>query len=187
MSVPPQFLSGPYVWSFGPVDHAVGTELLGVLEDAPTFRMSREGDPITGDNLGASIQAIVDRGGNLFMDMIFQEVAEDATLRAWWPYDPGAVNGVPTQLGRVGTSTGRSIGRLTPSFELRAEKLLNVNDLTTDRFMTLLRFQFTSISPGFDVTQLLGSRLRNVGMSFMSKIFLDGTDSVFWNTTAVPP
>ena len=56
------FLSGPYVWSFGPWDHNAGTELLGVVEDAPTFRMSRESDPITGDNLGAAIQGVVDIG-----------------------------------------------------------------------------------------------------------------------------
>ena len=180
------FLSGPYVWSFGPVDHAVGTELLGVVEDAPTLRMSRESDPITGDNLAASIQAIVDRGGNLFVDMILQELDPDAVLRSWWPYDPAAVNGVPAQLGRIGTSTGRTFGRLTPSFELRAQKILNAGDPVTDRYMNLLRFKFTSISPGFDVSQLIGSRLRNVPMSFLAKIFLDGTDSVFWNTTAVP-
>jgi len=181
------FLSGPYVWSFGPVDHAVGTELLGVVEDAPTLRMSRDSDPITGDNLAASIQAVVDRGGNLFIDMILQELDPDAVLRAWWPYDPSAVNGVPAQLGRIGTSTGRTFGRLTPSFELRAEKLINASEIgAADRFMHLLRFQFTSIAPGFDVSQLIGSRLRNVPMSFLSKIFLDGTDSVFWNSTAVP-
>lgn len=193
------FLSGPYFWSFGPIDHTTGTQPLGVVEDAPTFRMAREADPITGDNLGAAIQGIVDRGGNLFIDMILQELDADAVLRAWWPYDPAAAvapasnAGVPVQLGRIGITgtgagTGRQIGRLTPTFELRGDKILNPGDLpTTDRFMTLLRFQAAAIAPGFDVTQLLGSRLRNVPMSFLCQLFLDGTDTVFWNTTAVPP
>ena len=183
------FLSGPYFWSFGAIDHIATAEPLGVVEDAPTFRMARESDPIVGDNLGAAIQGVVDRAGSLFMDMILQELDADAVLRAWWPYDPAALppaDGVPVQLGRVGTSTGRTIGRLTPTFELRATKILNVGDSVTDRQMTFLRFKNASLAPGFDITQLLGSRLRNVPISFLCQLFVESGDTVFWSTDALP-
>lgn len=197
------FLSGPYFWSFAPVGHVLDSPIptpeqisdfaLGVVEDAPTFRFSREGDPITGDNLGAAIQGVVDRGGNLFIDMILQELNGDAALRTWWPYDPHVSNpalitdGIPDQLGRVGTATQRSIGRLTPTFELRATKFLNATDIADDvdepgvgRLMYLLRFQNAQIAPGFDIAQLLGSRLRNVPISFLCSPFSSGNDTVFW-------
>ena len=186
------FLSGPYLWSAGEWDFTQTVELttanaMGVVEDAPTFRFSREGDPITGDNLGAAIQAVVDRGGNLFIDMIFQELDLDAVLRAWWPYDPTSPTDLtPVRLGRIGTSTNRTIGRLTTTQELRARKILNVGDLTTDRYMTLLRFRQAQLAPGFDITQLLGSRHRNVPISFLCSPFLDGTDTAYWSVTEAP-
>ena len=187
------FESGPYLWSFGPVDHVADiNSALGVVEDAPTFRFAREGDPITGDNLGAAIQGVVDRGGNLFVDMILQEANPDGVLRAWWPYDPNSGSptpseaGVPNQLGRVGTSTSRTIGRLTPTYELRSTKLLNAGEVDdtvepgVGRLLHNMHFDNAQLAPGFDITQLLGSRLRNIPMSFLCSPFASGTDTVFW-------
>lgn len=202
------FLSGPYFWSFGPIGHVLSVpptqpELdafaLGVVEDAPTFRFSREGDPITGDNLGAAIQAVVDRGGNLFMDMVLQELSGDAPLRAWWPYDSNSPTDLnPNQLGRFGTATRRTIGRLTQTQELRARKILNVGDPVDDvsepgvgRLMYNLYFRQAQLAPGFDITQLLGSRLRNVPISFLCSPFADPAgaagDEVFWSPFAQSP
>lgn len=165
---------------------------IGVVEDAPTFRFARESDPIVGDNLGAAIQGVVDRGGNLFVDMILQELNADAVLRAWWPYDPndGVANapeaGIPNQLGRIGTAVSRAIGRLTPTFELRATKILNVGEVDDTvapgigRLLHNLHFDNSQLAPGFDITQLLGSRLRNVPMSFLCSPFVSSGDTVFW-------
>lgn len=197
------FLSGPYIWSLGELNHSIADETallangLGVVEDAPTFRLSRDGDPITGDNLGANIQAVVDRGGNLFIDMVLQELNVAAVLRAYWPYDPTAANDLtPALLGRMQRfATGppdpySGIGRLTPTQELRATKILNSGEVdTTDgRFYHLMRFKRAQLSPGFDITQLLGSRLRNVPMSFLCSLFPEGTyptsSTHFWTNDA---
>ncbi len=200
------FLSGPYFWSFGPRDHVftnpptqaqIDAFGLGVVEDAPTFRFSREGDPITGDNLGAAIQGVVDRGGNLFIDMVLQELNGNAPLRAWWPYDPSNLDSdpdlqdiLPDQLGRIGTFTQRTIGRLTPVQELRGTKILNSGELDdvdppgVGRLLHNLHFDNAQLAPGFDITQLLGSRLRNVPISFLCSPFISGSGSnaetVYW-------
>lgn len=154
------FVSGPYEWSA-----YIGAEwlTLGVIEDAPQLRFSEASETITGDNLGDSIQGIIYRGGNMYLDMVFQEYNLDAVKRLIWPWgDPvGSTH-------KVDAAANPAVGCLRSGVPLRGQKVAGgcaVPDLYWAKNAML--------APGFDISYLLGSRLRNVPISLLLGLWQD--------------
>ena len=136
------FISGPYNWTWNDVS-------LGIVEDAPEVAAQLGDEVITGDNLGDSIQGIIDRGGNVFLTFIFQEW--DLAKKAFWP---GAADANSFDVSKV--------GGLRPTGVLKGTAI--TGSLVTPKLWTAPR---ATIAPGFNVRYQLGSRLRNVPVTVL--------------------
>lgn len=171
------FVSGPYKWYFGPRVGDVTPELepLGVVEDAVNFRLQKASDTIVGDNLGDTIQGVVDRGGNAYLDFVFQEWDKTAVQEMFWPW---AANHGTIEIGTADVAYSK-LGCVMPTYRIVAE---------AEPFScaTPKRFYFASVqlAPNFDLSYLLGTRHRNVSVSLL---VLPWNDPSSGNGGTVPP
>ncbi len=152
---PQDFVSGPYVWYWNGA-------ALGIMNDAPVFRHINSSDTVEGDNLGDTIQAVIRRGGNSFVELTMQQFNLTAVRSAFWPYGPA--HGTLS----TGASAYESIGCRNNNNLLVAQKV-DGSCAVPDRFYALN----ATVAPNFDLSYLVGSRLRSVALSL---ILLPWTD-----------
>lgn len=148
-------ISGPYTWYYN-------TLPLGLVEDAPTMRFESSMEPITGDNLADTIQGIINRGGNMFLDFVFQEWNAAAAKEAFWPFS--------ADQGQLDVTGVRAIG-----CQLSGKLLVGQAVDTTGSCTSPLRVYALNavLAPNFNVAYLMGSRLRNVPVSMLLMPWVD--------------
>ena len=154
------FIAGPYTVTYG-------GNALGVIEDAPALEMTASVDPISGDNLGDSIQDGVYRGGNLYFDMVLQEYNAAGAAAAFWPY--GAL-GVMGQVGRLLTAVDAAL------------VLTAVAGTSASATPATITATNAVLAPNFPVRLLFGSRLRNVPIRFQLLPYTD-SGAIKWFVT----
>lgn len=163
-------VSGPYEWYVQIAAGAGNKVQLGIVEDAPRFRAVNSDIVVTGDNMGDTIQAIISRGTNVFIDLVFQEFNLTWVQQLIWPH--GVAAAVPnTRIGtlEVGNSGfAHGLGCVKPNWVLHADKV--ENSCAKPDHWTALRAQ---IAPNFDLSFLMGTRTRNVPMSFLLMPWVD--------------
>lgn len=145
------FIAGPYNWTFG-------GQSLGVVEDAPRFTARLDTIVVTGDNLGGTIQDVLHRGGNLYMDMVLQEYNAAGAPNAFWPNEPPAVSGIDD----VGVTQQSWIGCARTTAQLIGTKVAG-----SCAYPEVWTAPQAVLAPDYDISFLMGSRLRNVPISFL--------------------
>ena len=164
--------SGPYRWTYGvpPVE-------VGVVQEAPEVEQQFEIEPVTGDNLGATIQDGVYRGGNTYMSMVFREFNSAAVQAMLLNFSPAA--------GQIGFIGGRSRAVVSPGASRLVGQAID-NPGATPEFY---RFEMTQIDPG-SYRYLLASRNRDVPLRLLCLPF-EETDTpgvIRWfRNTELPP
>ena len=175
------FVSGPYRW-FGSA-RSTDTNLLslGVVEDAPELRVSTEADPITGDNLGGMVQGFINRGANVFLSLVFQEWDGLAAQRIFWPYSsPGTATSGSFETGanqQTNPPSFTAIGCVTgyqndPSKSTTAILVAQKEEFSCANPARYYALGAT-LAPGSDYSYLLGSRLKNVGVTMQLLPWVD--------------
>jgi hypothetical protein len=153
------FIAGPYTVTYNSL-------ALGILQDGIEFEFLPTGDEITGDNLGASVQDGVYRGGNLFLNFTIQEFNAAAAASAMWPWADA--------LGKVG-----NIGALHTSF---AKPVVLTRVSGTNAVYATMTFLYCAWAFDFPLRSLLASHLRNIPMRL--RVFPYFNDSLNrWFTT----
>lgn len=156
------FVSGPYDWFYN--GHRIG-----IVQDAPEVRLSSSAEPIVGDNLGDTVQAVINRGGSAFLDMVMQEFDQEGARQAFWPYSQN-VGTIETGVTNPGSYS--PIGCVMPSKRLLATKV-PFSCATPANWLAARAL----LAPGFQLNFSLGSRLRNVPISFMLLPWVDSLTS----------
>lgn len=137
------FIAGPYTATFG------GTAI-GKVEDGFRLNVTFNGEPVTTDDLGDSIQDIVYRGGNVFVDFVLAEYDKAVLAKLVHPYSTtqGAI-------GRVGKIHLDTDSTFYGAFVLT--KVTGTN--ATHSSLTLPK---AILAPGFPIDILLASKLRRL-------------------------
>lgn len=153
------FVSGAYNWYYQGV-------YLGIVEDAPRVRFADSAEPILGDNTGDMPQGFINRGVNATIEFVFQEWDNAAVQAAFWPWNssPGQVNSTNSSDIRIGCVRGGG---------LLVGQALTGSCGTPGRFYALRAM----LTPGSDVSFLMGSRLRNVPLSLTLLPWFDSVGS----------
>jgi len=151
------FIAGAYSWTYGAAS-------LGVVEDACQMEVTPVVDPITGDNLGATIQDGVYRGGNMYLNMVLQQYDAVAAKAAFWPY--------ADTFGKTGI-----VGTLISAYAyaLVGTKISGPNAVPTN-----ITASYAVLAPGFPISMLFGSRHRNVPVRFLLLPFTYNSVNYFW-------
>lgn len=145
------FIAGPYTWTFD-------TSPLGVVEDAPRLTARFGSIVVTGDNLGDTIQTVLNRGGNLYLDMVLQEYNQAGAIKAFWPNKTGS----QSVEANIGTIPAANLGCERSSGELKGTKV--TGSCASPDIWTASK---AMLAPDYDISFLLGSRLRNVPISLL--------------------
>lgn len=147
------FVSGTYDWQYNGVS-------LGVLATPPRLRFSFSAEEVRGDNMGDTIQALINRGGSLYMDLVFEEWDNAAVQAVIWPFAGAA------DFGHMGSPL-----RAIPSYPsigcpLVAQTLAAIAASGSCATPAYWGFQ-ALLAPGQDVTWAMGSTLRMVPVSML--------------------
>jgi len=146
------FIAGPYTVAYNAIT-------LGVIEDAARMEFTSSADFITSDDKGDTIQDGIYRGGNCTIDMVLQEFSATGAQSAFYPW--AAV------FGEL-----ESVGKLLSSF---AKALVLTAVVGTSATPTPITFTRAVLAPGFPISLLLGTRLKNVPLRFQCLPYSSGT------------
>jgi len=151
------FIAGAYTWT-------LGGNALGVVEDACQMEVTPVVDPIVGDDLGATIQDGVYRGGNCYISMVLQQYDAAGGRAAFWPY--------ADTFGKVGT-----VGALLSSF---AAALVGTKVAGPNASPSNITATYAVLAPGHPISMLFGSRHRNIPVRFLLLPFVYNSVTYFW-------
>jgi len=146
------FVSGTYDWTYNGVS-------LGTLADAPRFRFGFTAEEVRGDNFGDAIQALINRGGSVYLDLVFQEWDNAAVQAVIWPFS--------NTLGYMGTALGADSGTSAIGCPITGEPLVATAHANSCATPSVWTFPKAILAPGTDVSWLMGARLRNVPVSLL--------------------
>lgn len=170
------FEAGPYAWGWGPVGGSSFTNL-GIVEESPRLRVAQQFLPVTGDNLGDTVQDVLYRGHNLFLSLVFKEWVP-GNLRAFWAFNQSTTgNGIFAEVEDIGCpGASRSVA-------LRATRIGNcpANGGYQYTFLSAL------IAPNFDLEYALGSELRVLPVQFQLLPVLVGGKPTFYTVVNSDP
>ncbi len=137
------FVGGPYNWFYDGLP-------LGTVRTSPELTTTADPAQIIGDNAGISIQALLHRGGNIFLSMVCEEANRLAVLRARWPFGPTYGNFTENMgcliQGRVLTAQAAPNSCAVPPFFLARNAVL---------------------APGFTVPERWGTEHREIALMFL--------------------
>ncbi len=154
------FVAGPYNANYNSAS-------LGVTQDGWELEYTFAGDPITGDNLGDSVQDHVYRGGNVFWSSVLQEWNLSSVKLAYWPFH--------TIFGRV-AEVGCNV--LIASSGMAAGLVLSVPAGSACRAAsagpTTITVRHAIHAIGTPIRQLFAARLRQVPIRFQAYPYVDG-------------
>lgn len=163
------FVSGAYTATFN--FQGAGALQLGQTEDSFELEFSLNGDPIRGDNLGDTVQDVVNRGGDCFLSAVFIEWDKALATRLFWTpsatfgrYDAGFI-GTLAGAHHNSEATPRSTGVLTLT------RVLTVTHSTPQT----LTANYAMLAPGFPIRTLFGPRLRRVPLRLQLLPYPTGT------------
>lgn len=152
------FVSGPYTWTYNGWS-------LGVLADAPRLRFGFTAEEIRGDNLGEAIQGLINRGGSMYLDLIFQEWDLRAVQEVIWPFL--AYQGNLSHLGFMGTAIAAEAGYPAIGCPMAGKPLIATATASSCASPKTFTFTNALLAPQTDVAWLMGSTLRNVPVSML--------------------
>jgi hypothetical protein len=150
------FVTGAYTATYN--FQSTGALPIGQTEDSFELEFSLNGDPIRGDNLGDTVQDVINRGGDCFLSMVLIDWDHALTSRIFWT--PSATFG-KYDIGYIGTlAAGQNPASTTP----RSTGVLTLTRVLTVTHSTpvTLTAYYAMLAPGFPVRTLLGPRLRRV-------------------------
>ena len=188
MAVIARKIAGPYAWTYG-------GNPLGVIEDAVVARFVTSEEVVVGDNLGDTIQAMINRGHNAYLDFVFQESDLAAVLDAIWPYAvlAGANDIVP---GKMGAANEPSVGQVRSGNQGGTAILQGLRVVgnqaaafpaNTSTAPYRLLANAATLAPNQNFAQLFGSRGRPTAISFLCMPFVSGTGVTYTLTGADDP
>ena len=151
------FISGAYTATFQ-FQSTGAVAQIGQTEDSFELEFSLNGDPIRGDNLGDTVQDVINRGGDCFLSTVLIDWDVALASRIFWApsnvlgtYDSGYIGTLAGAQHPI-TGTPRSTGTLILT------RVLSVNH-STPATLTALH---AMLAPGFPIRTLFGPRLRRV-------------------------
>lgn len=188
MAVIARKLSGPYAWTYG-------GNPLGVIEDAVVARFVTSEEVVVGDNLGDTIQAMINRGHNAYLDFVFQESELPAVLDAIWPYAnlAGANDIVP---GKMGAVNEPSVGQVRSAAQGGTAVLQGIRVVgnqaaafpgNTSTAPYRIHAGAGTLAPNQNFAQLFGSRGRPTAISFLCMPFVAASGITYTLTGADDP
>src|SRR4051812_2940277 len=74
------FIAGPFTATYNAALGGAGALSLGIVEDGFELEEIYYGEPVKGDNMGDTTQDVVDRGKDVFINMVCEE-ADQAGLQ----------------------------------------------------------------------------------------------------------
>ena len=146
------FIAGPYNWNYD-------GQSLGVLADAPRLRFSFTAEEVRGDNLADTIQALINRGGSMYLDLILQEWDNTKAQLLMWPFS--------ATRGYIGTATLGEAGFAAIGCQISGKVLTATAAASSCASPSYWGFPNVVMAPNQDVSYLMGSRLRNVPISLL--------------------
>lgn len=177
--------AGPYRWDFQDKTDVEGDlwHPLGIVESAPEIELQTTHEEVIGDNLGQTIQDIINTGANCFVSLVIQEFSpyDDSgtafsrayeALFPWWvrtagqdpiPHNNGSLMDV---IGQGGLQTVGGFARATYDgtrydsgcHALLATSLHNYNSRKPFQIL----FRRATIAPNSPLVVPMGTRLRNM-------------------------
>lgn len=178
------FVAGRYTATWGESGHS--NNFLGVTEDGFEIEKHTFGEELVGDNLGDTVQDIIYRGGNVYINVTFVE---------WDTHVLNALKMFSTPLGDVGDHVGGHVGAIGRQHVnmggSSANKLILVVESGTTAAGTggLNTFfaEHATIAPGFVQRINLNNRHRKIPLRFQLLPYIpDGQiQPVWYQTTAV--
>lgn len=145
-----QFVAGPY--------RALWNGLaLGQAEDGITFEYSMDAEPIVGDNLGSTVQDLIYRGAEVWINGMFTEAKAlgqlvAVTNKPSWPWDD--------TFGKVGRP-----GILANSGS-KGKPLVLTKVAGTSAIYSTITCAISILASRYPVSQLLGNHLHRVPLRF---------------------
>lgn len=142
---------------------------LGIIEDGFEIEDPKDGDPITGDNLGGTVQNGVSRGQNLFCNFIISELDAAAASYLFWPEAMTVVSatnflntwGIHGQAGRLWSSLASKLLFIRRGTTVASTALGTPVTTATPH---VIRAKYAQVAEGFPLRMLFGTRHRKLPM-----------------------
>ena len=161
----PYFVAGAYtaVWD---------GDVLGTTENGFELEIVYFGEEITGDNYGDTVQDVVHRGGNCFINCVLEEWRQGSVnlISMFDNADPGTPGNIG-MIGRMGTAIPDSGASVTGQLVLTHTTLSAAQDSPTT-----LTANNAIIAPGFSTRINFNSRLRKIPIRFQLLPYGDSPD-----------
>ena len=177
------FIAGRYtaIWGAG----SAGSNALGVTEDGFELEKTIFGEEMVGDNLADTVQDIVYRGGNVFINVVLSEWSPGGILLlknfALGLEDVGT-DDMGSLVGNVGFQYA-AMGATTPTNKL---VLTSTADTTAASSPASLTAELANLAPGFSSRINLNNRHRKIPLRFQLLPYipdLGGEEDPCWYTT----
>lgn len=149
------FIAGPYTATMNHALGGAGSLPLGTIEDGFELEEIKYAEPIKGDNLGDSTQDYVDRGKDVFINFVLEEVDLPGVYRTLNQNVNISSLGAMGAFGQVGVLYSNLAGILT---------LTAVAGTTASAFPATLTANKAIVVPNFAMKRALASRLRKIPM-----------------------
>lgn len=136
-----------YTFIAGAYRPTIGAVSLGQIEDGFNFEYTFTGEPIRGQNLGDSVQDIVYRGGDCFIQFTAIEFSQAGLLSLLWPW-----HATMGQVGVVGILANNN----------KADVLVLTRVAGTPAYYATITAEEAILAPGYPVQWLLAPRLKKI-------------------------
>lgn len=164
------FIAGPYTATWTPPSSVA--QALGITEDGFELQWVMHGEIIKGDNLGDSIQDGVYRGGDVFVEAVFEEF-NAAGLYGAHSTLPQAFNPASTHFGRHGQA-----GVLFSA--LAGVLILTRVSASTGATPTTITADKAILANEFVVRNKLASRLKKTPLRFLLLPYTASSNTVWF-------
>ena len=164
----------------GPWDMTFNAQPLGITEAGITLEITYESDEIVGDNLGASVQDGVYRGGNCFLSFTIEEANKAGVLKAVGQWT-GV--GAPTvaDLGKIG-----AMGQLHTAVSQELVMTPIAGSTAASIYQTITA-ESAMLSANFPINMLFATQTQRIPMRFRLHPFEDAGDGNLQNLPCPHP